>query len=29
MKMIVWVATHYWENEVNEGSEVLGVFQES
>lgn len=27
MKMIVWVATHYWENEVNEGSEVLGVFK--
>lgn len=27
MKMIVWVATHYWDNEVNEGSEVLGVFK--
>ena len=27
MKMIVWVATHYWDNEVNEGSKVLGVFK--
>lgn len=27
IQMVVWVATHYWDDEVNEGSEVLGVFK--